>query len=134
MVKEAWGKKHTCPKCETRFYDLGKKGPAVCIECGHSWVPEPILKTKQTHTPAPKPVEAATKAPDDEAAAADSADAPDAAESEADDDAAAAKGLEVKVEDDPDEKDSGVMGDVSLDDDKEDLSEVVDTKLTSGSE
>ena len=47
MVKPEWGAKHTCPKCGTRFYDLGKDDPVTCIECGNEWVPEPVLKSKQ---------------------------------------------------------------------------------------
>lgn len=47
MVKPEWGTKRTCPKCATRFYDLGKDEPVTCIECGHAWEPEPILKSKQ---------------------------------------------------------------------------------------
>ncbi len=47
MVKPEWGTKQTCPKCGTRFYDLGKDDPAVCIECGNEWQPEPVLKSKQ---------------------------------------------------------------------------------------
>ena len=47
MVKAEWGTKRTCPKCGTRFYDLGKDDPATCIECGVSWEPEPVLKSKQ---------------------------------------------------------------------------------------
>ena len=47
MVKPEWGTKRTCPKCGTRFYDLGKDDPATCIECGVSWEPEPVLKSKQ---------------------------------------------------------------------------------------
>lgn len=47
MVKPEWGTKRTCPKCSTRFYDLGKEDPAHCIECGNEWVPEPVLKSKQ---------------------------------------------------------------------------------------
>ena len=124
MTKAAWGKKHTCPKCGTRFYDLGKKGPAVCIECEHSWVPEPILKTKQPHVAPPKPVKEEVKKPatEEEAAAA----------VEKDEDVAAVKGLEVEVEDAGDEKNGNVLGDVSLDDESGDLSEVVDTKLAKG--
>src|SRR5687768_9825284 len=34
MVKPEWGAKRTCPKCATRFYDLGKDDPVTCIECG----------------------------------------------------------------------------------------------------
>lgn len=53
MVKPEWGTKRTCPKCATRFYDLGKDDPVTCIECGTSFVPEPVLKSKQ-----PMPFEA----------------------------------------------------------------------------
>lgn len=47
MVKPEWGTKRTCPKCGTRFYDLGKEDPVACIECGETWTPEPGLKSKQ---------------------------------------------------------------------------------------
>ena len=47
MVKPEWGTKRTCPKCATRFYDLGKDEPVNCIQCGVSWYPEPVLKSKQ---------------------------------------------------------------------------------------
>ena len=53
MVKPEWGTKRTCPKCQTRFYDLGNAEPVHCIECGTEWVPEPVLKSKQ-----PMPFEA----------------------------------------------------------------------------
>ena len=71
MVKPEWGTKRTCPKCSTRFYDLGKEDPVHCIECGNSWMPEPVLKSKQ-----PMAFEVATPvvkeaAPDAELAADD---------------------------------------------------------------
>ncbi|KMS59918.1 hypothetical protein V474_12170 [Novosphingobium barchaimii LL02] len=47
MAKAEWGAKHGCPKCGTRFYDLGKDDPVTCIECGNAWHPEPVLKSKQ---------------------------------------------------------------------------------------
>lgn len=47
MIKPEWGTKRQCPKCGTRFYDLTENDPVTCIECSHSWVPEPILKSKQ---------------------------------------------------------------------------------------
>ncbi|NBC87989.1 MAG: TIGR02300 family protein [Alphaproteobacteria bacterium] len=47
MAKPEWGTKRTCPNCGTRFYDLGKEGPVTCIECGNTWTPEPVLKSKQ---------------------------------------------------------------------------------------
>ena len=56
MVKPEWGTKRTCPKCSTRFYDLGADDPVHCIECGTEWIPEPLLKSKQ-----PLPYEAPEK-------------------------------------------------------------------------
>jgi len=53
MVKPEWGTKRTCPKCTTRFYDLGNDDPVHCIECGTEWIPEAVLKSKQ-----PMPFEA----------------------------------------------------------------------------
>lgn len=47
MVKPEWGTKRTCPKCATRFYDLGNDSPVSCISCGVTWDPEPVLKSKQ---------------------------------------------------------------------------------------
>ena len=47
MIKAEWGTKRQCPKCGTRFYDLGKQDPIVCVECGGQWEPESVLKSKQ---------------------------------------------------------------------------------------
>jgi uncharacterized protein (TIGR02300 family) len=47
MVKPEWGTKRTCPKCSTRFYDLGHEDPVHCISCGTDFLPEPVLKSKQ---------------------------------------------------------------------------------------
>lgn len=47
MVKPEWGTKRTCPKCGTRFYDLTKDDPVVCINCSNQWEPETVLKSKQ---------------------------------------------------------------------------------------
>jgi len=47
MVKPEWGHKRTCPKCSTRFYDLGKDEPVTCIACGATFVPDAVLKSKQ---------------------------------------------------------------------------------------
>ena len=71
MVKPEWGTKRTCPKCSTRFYDLGTEDPVHCISCGNDFVPEPVLKSKQplafeVATPAKK-----EPAEDDELAAED---------------------------------------------------------------
>ena len=66
MVKPEWGTKRTCPKCSTRFYDLGNDEPVHCIECGTEWLPEPVLKSKQ-----PLPFEAAATPAKEPAADAD---------------------------------------------------------------
>jgi len=47
MVKPEWGTKRACPKCGTRFYDLGKDDPVTCISCAVTFNPETILKSKQ---------------------------------------------------------------------------------------
>ncbi|QPQ55210.1 TIGR02300 family protein [Allosphingosinicella flava] len=86
MVKAEWGTKRTCPKCATRFYDLGKDDPVTCIECGVSWEPEPVLKSKQ-----PLPYDAPKK---------------QAAESQVDDADLAAEELEIDedAEENPDDE------------------------------
>src|SRR3982751_2333748 len=70
MVKPEWGAKRTCPKCSTRFYDLGSENPVHCISCGTEWMPEAVLKSKQ---PLAFEVAAPAKEPaqDDELAADD---------------------------------------------------------------
>src|SRR3569832_1568779 len=75
MVKPEWGAKRTCPKCSTRFYDLGKEDPVHCIECGTDWLPEPVLKSKQPLAfEAVAPVVAKEPAQDEELAADDLVD------------------------------------------------------------
>jgi uncharacterized protein (TIGR02300 family) len=101
VAKPEWGTKQTCPKCGTRFYDLGKEDPVTCIECGNAYVPEPILKSKQ-----PLQFEAA---------------APVAVATEEGEDLLVADDLDIDEAEDDDS-----VGDVSLDDDDADLSEVVD--------
>lgn len=96
MVKPEWGTKRTCPKCATRFYDLGNDSPVVCISCGVSWDPEPVLKSKQ-----PLPYEEA--APDKPVKAVDS----DLAETDTD--------LDIDIDDDDDSPDNDV--DLGGDDD-----------------
>jgi uncharacterized protein (TIGR02300 family) len=49
LAKAEWGDKRQCPKCGTRFYDLGESDPISCISCEHAFNPEIILKSK-THS------------------------------------------------------------------------------------
>ena len=71
MVKPEWGAKRTCPKCSTRFYDLGKDDPVHCINCATDFMPEPVLKSKQPMAFEAAPVAAKEPAQDDELAAED---------------------------------------------------------------
>jgi uncharacterized protein (TIGR02300 family) len=72
MVKAEWGTKRSCPKCGTRFYDLGKDDPVTCINCGVAWEPEPVLKSKQPLPfDAPKKEAVVDEAPDADLAADD---------------------------------------------------------------
>lgn len=48
MANPEWGTKRQCPKCGTRFYDLGNDDPITCIDCEHTFKPEVILKSKMT--------------------------------------------------------------------------------------
>ena len=55
MVKESWGAKRTCPKCETRFYDLNKD-PLICPNCGNTFSLESLTEVfkKSPKESAPK--------------------------------------------------------------------------------
>jgi uncharacterized protein (TIGR02300 family) len=104
MIKPEWGTKRSCPKCATRFYDLTKDDPVTCINCGTSWTPEPVLKSKQ-----PLPFEAAkTAAPekeDSDLAAGEDLDLAEEGEPSADDevDLGGDDDLGVETHDDEDE-------------------------------
>ena len=71
MVKPEWGTKRTCPKCSTRFYDLGNDEPVHYVTCGTDWVPEPVLKSKQPLAFEVVPAAVKEPAQDDELAAED---------------------------------------------------------------
>jgi uncharacterized protein (TIGR02300 family) len=71
MVKPEWGAKRTCPKCSTRFYDLGHDNPVHCINCGTDFMPEAVLKSKQPMAFEAAPVAVKEPAEDKELAADD---------------------------------------------------------------
>jgi len=48
LANPEWGTKRQCPKCGTRFYDLGNDDPITCIDCEKKFKPEVILKSKMT--------------------------------------------------------------------------------------
>lgn len=121
MTKPEWGNKRTCPKCGTRFYDLGHDDPACCIECGTQWVPEAILKTKQPIS-RDDPVEPEKESKDDDSDDQDSDDIDIPAD------------LDVALDDDEDEDDDNddVLVDVSLDDEDSDVNDIIDVSLVQG--
>ena len=86
MVKAEWGTKRSCPKCGTRFYDLGKEDPVTCLNCGIAWDPEPVLKSKQP-LPYDAPAKQAAEKPEEEDAdlAAEGLDIDEDAEENPDD-------------------------------------------------
>lgn len=49
MAKPEWGKKRTCPECETRFYDLNAE-EVKCPSCGHVINPNEVWKMSKTTT------------------------------------------------------------------------------------
>ena len=106
MYKPEWGTKHQCPKCSARFYDLGVNTPVHCIACGFDWTPEPILKSKQPLTFEDAKPQSQTTDTDSDAE------------------------IDVDPELELDEEVEESVGDVSLDDDDADLSEVVDSSRT----
>ncbi len=61
MAKADLGTKRQCPKCGTRFYDLGKDDPVTCISCEETFVPEVLLKPRRPLPAAEKPAEAESK-------------------------------------------------------------------------
>lgn len=113
MVKLEWGTKRTCPKCSTRFYDLGNSEPCECVDCGTSFKVEPILKEKQSHVIQTKAmVKEADKSKKDEKGKV------------IDDEIEAI--LLPDDDDDMEKVDESVLGDVSLDDNNGDVAVVVD--------
>jgi len=46
VTKTDWGMKRTCPKCGSRFYDLGKN-PATCPKCGTEFDATIVQKPKR---------------------------------------------------------------------------------------
>ena len=53
MVKKEWGKKHFCPKCETKFYDMNKE-VLTCPNCGADYKPEKKSGRRGPANPTPR--------------------------------------------------------------------------------
>lgn len=117
MAKPEWGAKRQCPKCSTRFYDLGKDNPIVCISCGHEFHYEPLLKSRRPRDEveeAPKKV-AAKAAPPDETEEEDEVD------------------IDVDVDVDVDSDDEEVLG-IEDDGEDDDVSGVIVKKVEGSDE
>lgn len=124
MIKESWGTKQTCPKCGARFYDLGKANPVICIECENSWVPEPILKSKQPIIAQKRKTEEPIKAKQKDVITEDDGEITKAKEGEeSEEDILAKEGLDIELEDDGNDD---TVDTLSLDDDDPEVAEVID--------
>lgn len=47
MSKAEWGKKHECPNCSCRFYDLLKPSPLSCPKCDFVFAADILHKTRK---------------------------------------------------------------------------------------
>ena len=47
-MNEKWGQKRKCPKCESFFYDMGKK-EFVCPKCKTKYTEDSYAKAKEKH-------------------------------------------------------------------------------------
>ena len=46
MAKLEWGRKRTCPSCNTKYYDLNKS-PIICPSCGSEFDTDLLLRSKK---------------------------------------------------------------------------------------
>ena len=46
MAKPEWGRKRTCPSCNTKYYDFNKS-PIICPSCGSEFDPDIYLKSRK---------------------------------------------------------------------------------------
>ena len=46
MAKPEWGRKRTCPSCNTKYYDF-KKSPITCPSCGKEFDADLLLRTRK---------------------------------------------------------------------------------------
>ena len=116
MAKESWGKKRTCPKCDTRFYDLNKD-PLLCPNCGHTFSLDSIMEVFKKTT---KDTTSKKQPPENTSSEIDGIEADDII---LDEDLEEEANADVDIEDQilEEEEDStpiGVIPDVAKDDDE----------------
>ena len=46
MAKPEWGRKRTCPSCNTKYYDF-KKSPIICPSCGSEFDTDLLLRSRK---------------------------------------------------------------------------------------
>lgn len=101
MAKADLGTKRQCPKCGTRFYDLGKDDPIACVSCGQKFEPEQILKPR--NRPVPQVVAKPVKKAEPEPKASGDADLEALADDDDDDEEDADLGTVLEIDDDDDD-------------------------------
>lgn len=74
MAKVELGTKRQCPKCGTRFYDLGNDDPITCIECEETFVAEVLLKPRRPVAATDRNVTKAKDSADNDDVSADDGD------------------------------------------------------------
>lgn len=125
VANPKWGTKRSCQSCGTKFYDL-HKSPIVCPSCGATFDPEALLKSRRSRA-APKP----EPAPKPKAKPVADADADESDDEDGDidlDDAEADAMLEEAGEDDEEDfiedtadlGDDDDIGDVVVEEEKDD--------------
>jgi uncharacterized protein (TIGR02300 family) len=122
VVSDELGKKHTCPSCAARFYDLNNT-PITCPKCHEQFTAEPLLPSKANGPSAkPKPAKPVEVKEDEGELEADpvvvSLEDLEDDDDDVDDEAAAIKDVDLgdAADDDDDSTDDA---DVFLDDEDE---------------
>ena len=125
MAKPEWGIKRLCQSCGTKYYDF-RAQPIVCPNCGATFDPDALLKSRRTRgstakadeAAKPKPAPKAAKKEEDEAEEED-AELPEEEDAETGDD-------DLETADGDDEEDEDMIEDASeLGEDEDDMAEVV---------
>lgn len=64
VVKAEWGLKRVCPQCATRYYDM-KKNPPVCPNCGTTYDPETLTRSRRSRVSAEEKARKAAPVPEE---------------------------------------------------------------------
>jgi uncharacterized protein (TIGR02300 family) len=122
VVKAEWGTKRICQSCATKFYDL-RRQPIACPECGKTFDPEALLKSRRS-----RPALAKRAAPAKQPAVATGGENDKALGGDPDTDLGKEGGDLAEGADANDDDDSVVKNAPELGGDDEDIAEVVVTR------